>query len=267
VDLVPRILHPDVKGAWNWEGNVQRAIADFLDTQDWTDITVMDTEGQERGVDIEAHKGDRTLLVEVKGYPSTVYAAGPKAGLAKPTDPALQARHWFSHAALTAMQLRRPNAEVAIGLPRARRYESLIDVTRDSLWTLGIGVVLVDEDGAVSWAIRPAVAPVDVSGVPDSTLTAEIVSGDGSVSGTLSWKGGRRVSLGSADLIVTDQFPVLQPGNPEHRLRESDGEAFVVPVAFSFHGSYTGARLVDDAGRVLTRDEAFQAARRVGFSV
>jgi hypothetical protein len=154
---MPRVVDQSARDDWKWEGNVQARLVDFLVSEGWTGIRAPDTESQERGVDIEAHHGHRTLLVEVKGYPSRTYVSGPKAGRPKPTQPTLQARHWFSHAVMTAMQMRdrNPPAEVAIGLPDHDRYEGLVASTEDSLSTLGIGVAFVSSTGGGRWRIRP----------------------------------------------------------------------------------------------------------------
>lgn len=67
----------------------------------------------------------------------------------KPTQPANQARQWFSHALLGMMLLRdrRPNAEIALAFPRFGTYGNLVARTHVSLGRLGFGVYLVDEDG------------------------------------------------------------------------------------------------------------------------
>jgi hypothetical protein len=167
---MPRVVDQSARDDWKWEGNVQARLVDFLASEGWTDIVVPDTEQQERGVDIEAHRGYQTLLVEVKGFPSTTYVSGPKAGRPKPTQPTLQARHWFSHAVMTAMQMRdrNPLAEVAIGLPEHDRYEGLVASTEDSLSTLGIGVAFVSPTGRGRWRIRPWPGRSSVVDLPGS---------------------------------------------------------------------------------------------------
>ena len=52
------------------------------------------------------------LLVEVKGWPSTTYAKGERAGQPKPTQPTLQATHWFAEG-LTTLIRRGAEPEVA----------------------------------------------------------------------------------------------------------------------------------------------------------
>jgi hypothetical protein len=79
------------------------------------------------------------------------------AGRTKATAATNQARQRFSQALLSALTIRQelPRSEIAIGLPDVSRYRSLISATDDSLVSLGIGVILVREDGTASWYIRP----------------------------------------------------------------------------------------------------------------
>jgi hypothetical protein len=70
-DLVRRksIPMPD----WFWEGNVQEALAGYLEGKGWSIRSLADTAARSRGIDIVAVRGSTQLLVEVKGYPSTTY--------------------------------------------------------------------------------------------------------------------------------------------------------------------------------------------------
>lgn len=89
--------------------------------------------------------------MEIKGFPSTPYARGPKVGQPKPTPLTLQARHSFGQAllayVLTHSKLGR--TEVALGPPDMPPYHNLIEQARWALESLAIGVSLVREDGAV----------------------------------------------------------------------------------------------------------------------
>jgi hypothetical protein len=80
-----------------------------------------------------------------------VYDHGEKRGQPKPTQPANQARQWYSHALLSMMCLRhkRPDAEVALCLPDFRTYRSLAERTRRCFNLLGFGIYFVAKDGAV----------------------------------------------------------------------------------------------------------------------
>ncbi len=42
-------------------------------------------------------------IIEVKGYPTTVHTKGKDKGKPKPTNPKLQAKHWFSEALLSSI--------------------------------------------------------------------------------------------------------------------------------------------------------------------
>ena len=140
---------------WFWEGNVQEAIKSYLTQQGWTIKEESDTASQQRGVDLVAVLDDRVLAVEVKGYPSTTYARGPKAGQPKPTQPTLQARHWYAGALLSALMLRskRPSVEIALGFPDFPRYRSLLEKTEWALRNLNIGIYLVQSDRSVEIAV------------------------------------------------------------------------------------------------------------------
>lgn len=80
-----------------------------------------------------------------------------KPGQPKPTQPANQARQWFSHALLAAMLMRgrEPAALIAFGFPDFGTFRSLIQRSESSLSRLGIGVFLVNEAGAVMERLRP----------------------------------------------------------------------------------------------------------------
>lgn len=147
---------------WHWEGNVQAALARWLESQGWTITSLADTASRATGVDLLASRDDELLAVEVKGYPTTTYARGPNAGLPKPTQPANQARQWYSHALLSVMLLRQqhPNSLVAMCFADFPTFRSLIQRTDDSLISLGVGVYLVRDDGGVDVPLAPR-APTD----------------------------------------------------------------------------------------------------------
>ena len=141
---------------WHWEGHVQAALIRHLTNEGWTDIEFSDTALRERRPDVKAAKPGRLLLIEVKGYPSTAYRDPNRAGEVKRTNPTLQAKHWFADALLKTLRMRssHPDAELAICLPSAPRYDSLLSETEPSLRRLGIGVFVVDEEGAVTTRIE-----------------------------------------------------------------------------------------------------------------
>jgi hypothetical protein len=137
---------------WFWEGRVQDALVAHLLAQGWSIEQTSDTASRERGIDVLASRPNRRLAVEVKGFPSTRYARGEKAGQPKPTSPALQARHWFAGALLTALVTRSKygeGLELALALPDMPRFRGLIEQTGWALERTEIGVYLVREDGTV----------------------------------------------------------------------------------------------------------------------
>ena len=140
---------------WHWEGHVQEVLEIHLRTNGWTVTEVADTEAKAPGIDLVATRDGHWLAVEVKGYPSTTYDHGPNRGQPKPTQPANQARQWFSHALLGMMLMRdkRPDAEIAIAFPDYPTYRKLIQRTRWSFNLLGFGVYFVTETRAVELAI------------------------------------------------------------------------------------------------------------------
>jgi hypothetical protein len=63
----------DVTADWYWEGNVVEAIARFLARDGWTIVCKANTHSKKLGVDIQASRDGRALLLEAKGYPSKNY--------------------------------------------------------------------------------------------------------------------------------------------------------------------------------------------------
>lgn len=99
-----------------------------------------------------ASRAGRSLLVEVKGFPSIGYRDPRRAGEVKRTNPTLQAKHWFADALLKVvrMQNANPRAEVAMCLPTSPRYDSLVAETFRALQRSGIGVFFVNPSGEVT---------------------------------------------------------------------------------------------------------------------
>jgi hypothetical protein len=136
---------------WFWEGNVQAALVRSLVKDGWEIRRVADTSTGEHGVDIEARREGRRLLVEVKGYPTSVYVRGEKRGQLKSTNPAVQARAYFSHALLAGLLMRASEADarVALAFPEFETYRSLASRVGGPLREAGVEVWLVDERGSV----------------------------------------------------------------------------------------------------------------------
>jgi hypothetical protein len=144
---------------WFWEGNVQQALIAHLMRDGWRIEAQADTASGQHGVDVVARKCEIMLLIEVKGYPSTAYVRGERAGQPKPTKPSLQAHHWFS-GALTTTILRKgdyPTAQLAMAFPEALTYSSLSARAAWALEVLNIWVYLVGKDGRVR-LLRPSAA-------------------------------------------------------------------------------------------------------------
>jgi hypothetical protein len=135
---------------WAWEGNIQSCVVTHLAATGWSILRVADTAQRERGVDIIAQRDGQRLLVEVKGWPSSTYARGERAGQPKPTQPTLQATHWFAEA-LTSLIRRggEPGSRLAMGLPAIPRYRTLLGQVGWALDRLDITVYLVTAEGLV----------------------------------------------------------------------------------------------------------------------
>ena len=123
----------------------------------WEVVRTVQTGTKERGDDILARRDGRELVVEVKGYPSKGYADPRRSGEAKSAQPTVQAHHWLADALIHAMRITgtRPDVAVAIGLPRVARYERLLAELDAPIRRLGLGVLLVDEDGTVTFVVNP----------------------------------------------------------------------------------------------------------------
>jgi hypothetical protein len=136
---------------WFWEGNVVTAVVRYLKEGGWRIEWVSDTATKEQGDDIRATKDERTLRVEVKGWPTVGYADPARASETKRTRPSTQAGHWYSQALLHVVRDlgRHPNDLVAIALPDWPRFRNLVTETEGPLRRLGVSVLFVREDGSV----------------------------------------------------------------------------------------------------------------------
>lgn len=141
----------DVTSDWFWEGNVVAALAKHLEAEGWSVDCIADTASKAQGVDLQARRGGVTLLVEAKGYPSTVYRDPARANEHKPTNPTNQAQQWFSHALLKATRLQNKHrqATVALCFPDFPRYRALFNETVLGLTKLAVPVFFVAGDGLV----------------------------------------------------------------------------------------------------------------------
>ncbi|MDQ2984378.1 MAG: hypothetical protein M3R70_10735 [Actinomycetota bacterium] len=141
----------DPRCDWFWEGNVQVALVAHLEREGWKIVRTADAGSRERGIDVVAERGGRTMAVEVKGFPSTLYASGPQVGQPKRTSPSTEVRHWFAAALLAAALLGSSSEfdDVALAFPDHPRLRGLVERTRWALERLETTVYLVAEDGSV----------------------------------------------------------------------------------------------------------------------
>jgi hypothetical protein len=148
-------VSPAPPSYWYWEGNVVDRLAEHLESEGWQIISRADTASKERGVDLQAERSGQTLLVEVKGYPSTSYRDPARAGQHKPTSPTLQAQHWFSHALLKGMRLQNshPGAAVALAFPAFPRYRALALEVGTGLSKIDLQIILLSESGEVTFVL------------------------------------------------------------------------------------------------------------------
>lgn len=136
---------------WFWEGNVCHSLARHLVTKGWTLLSMADTKTRQQGVDLHLQMGGRELVIEAKGYPSDQYRDPSKRGQKKPTNPSMQAGHWYAHALLKAICLQKdyPHAQVAMAFPDYSKYRALYDKTRHVLDAAKIAVLFIVETGEV----------------------------------------------------------------------------------------------------------------------
>jgi len=135
---------------WAWEGNVQSGVVTHLAAAGWRIVAVADTARRQQGADIIAERDGTRLLVEVKGWPSTTYARGDRAGQPKPTQPTLQATHWFAEGLTTLIRRGADlSAGLALALPDMPRYRTLLAEVGWAIRRLEITVYLAEADGAV----------------------------------------------------------------------------------------------------------------------
>ena len=151
--LSPEILvtNNSAVDEWFWEGNVVDGLERALVKLGWETITKANTLTKERGIDLSVKRDGVYLLIEAKGYPSKYYRDPKKSGMTKPTNPTLQAQHWFSHALHKALLIKSssPTECSVIGLPDFPRYRSLYKGVSAALNALGIGIIFIDDVGEI----------------------------------------------------------------------------------------------------------------------
>jgi hypothetical protein len=152
--VAPRADEPS---DWFWEGHVQARLRDHFVVQGWRLLRESNCLLRERGIDLLLERHGAQLAIEVKGFPSSTYGRGPLKGQPKPTQPTLQAKHWFAEALLAAIRIlsKHPEYAVAVGFPDMPRYRSLIESTGHALTRLGLGVFLVQDGGPIVEVLAP----------------------------------------------------------------------------------------------------------------
>jgi hypothetical protein len=121
------------------------SIRKYLAGQGWRIVSPAETRTKVRGFDIDASRANQTIKVGVKGYATKSYRDPKRAGEHKPTDPALQSEHWYSHATLKVMRLktRYPSAVVVAAFPDFRKYRQLFRETEPALTRIGVAIFFV----------------------------------------------------------------------------------------------------------------------------
>lgn len=139
---------------WHTEEHTQSLLVACLKSEGWTIVRTANTATREHGVDVIAERQGERVGIEVKGFPSRFYVAGPKKGLAKPTSPVEQAKKWFSHALVPTMRLRtrEPETRSVMCFPDFPVYRRLYEDTASSLRAANIEVWFVSEVGDVTIA-------------------------------------------------------------------------------------------------------------------
>lgn len=134
---------------WPWEGRVQERFAQVITAKGWT-VTRFARTRSDKGIDVVAEKGERLLVVEVKGFPSSTLAVGPDKGKPKPGGTvAKQIPTWFGKAVMAALQQReaQPEAESLVVLPEHEAFRREAAKVANVLAEARVHVVFVGEDG------------------------------------------------------------------------------------------------------------------------
>ena len=126
------------------------ALASHLAASGWRIRRLADVGTREHGVDLLVERDGRRQAIEAKGYPSTHFETGDRAGERRASTPTM-ARSYMGGLLLEAALLpaTQRDAEIALALPAKATYLHLLERLRTFLERLGIGVYLVHEDGHV----------------------------------------------------------------------------------------------------------------------
>lgn len=112
---------------WHWEGNVQAALVSYLEAHGWRVLSTADTATKETGIDVKAvDPTEREWWITVKGYPERKPT--------KTTNPATQARHWFSHALFDVVMYRTKDDGVRLGVAMPAPFPTYEALARRTAW-------------------------------------------------------------------------------------------------------------------------------------
>lgn len=144
-ELPPTVVSDHADAAWHWEGHVQAALVAHLRASGWDIKSEANTATKESGVDVVAVDPEGSeWWITVKGYPER------KPG--KTTNPATQARHWFSAAMFDVVRYRTADPTVRLGVALPHPFVTYEGLTAQSTWlrdTAPFAYFLVDQVGGV----------------------------------------------------------------------------------------------------------------------
>jgi hypothetical protein len=140
---------PGDEAAWSATTAIGSAVAEHLAANGWQ----VRRHAEQRGgfvapPDVEAHRGAKTLLVEVLGYPNREVGD-------RPSRQWLKAERSVAEVVFSTMLLRAsaPECEVAVAFPDLSHYARLIGIVNDVLRPDALSFLVVSADGAVrTWA-------------------------------------------------------------------------------------------------------------------
>lgn len=142
---------------WFYEGQISKKLVDYFLKNGYKILKDNSAKISARGEDIIVSIQGQQEIIEVKGYPTTVHTKGKDKGKPKPTNPKLQAKHWFSDALLSSIfnyQRHKDNDKfkLALALPLTDRYKELIGKVEDFFTdnNLNFKVYFVDDKGTVT---------------------------------------------------------------------------------------------------------------------
>ena len=142
---------------WFYEGQISKKLVTYFKSKGYSILKDNSENISTRGEDIIISYQGQQEIIEVKGYPTTVHTKGLKKGQPKPTNPKLQAKHWFSEALLSSYfnyqrHKKCGNFRLALALPLTDRYKELISKVEEFFTdnNINIKIYFVDENGAVT---------------------------------------------------------------------------------------------------------------------